>query len=264
MATDANNDQAVNAGNEGKVTFDERQQARLDELIKEAQGRASRDVRSELDSTKKQLSELLSQNEALKAETSKAKTSTSGATQTDEVKSLLEEARRASNEAKAEANRLKELAVAKEKEAADARSETLNIRKQIAIQNAATKNRFINLDDVVKLTQENIKWDDSRTRFTVFGDNGTERFNSAIEPMSLDEFYAEYASKHPYLVHGDAKTGAGSSESQRAGLSRSGKYTVEQIFGKTSDGSLANALKRTDPVEYARLKIVARENKLII
>jgi hypothetical protein len=99
-----------------------------------------------------------------------------------------------------------------ERERDEARNEAASIRKQVAIQNAASKQQFFDLSDVMSLTANKVVYNDDYKQFVVLGEDGKPRENAKLEPMSLDEFYADFAAKRPYLVKTDAVSGAGSSE----------------------------------------------------
>ncbi len=81
--------------------------------------------------------------------------------------------------------------------------------------------------------------------------------------MTVDEFFAEYANKHPYMVKSGARPGTGSSDSTNLGIRGNGKFTPELIFGKGSNSKLAAKLSVEDPKEYARLKEEARQKGII-
>jgi hypothetical protein len=248
----------------GKVTFDEAQQRRVDELIRDAMSRAGREARQELETTKSTLQSLQAELDAAKANT-KSGTPSQRAEAGKDVEALqaqIDEMRRAGETTKSENERLRKLAADKEKEVTDARSEALNVRKRVAIQNAANKLNFVDLEDVIALSERNVQWDADKGKWKVLGEGGSERYNSAIEPMSLDEYYAELASKKPWMVRGDVKSGSGSAEAGRSNLG-GGKYAVEQIFGPKSDPILANKLAKEDIKEYRRLREVARTARLI-
>lgn len=255
-----------NESTETKVVFTPEQQVKVNELIQDAMGRAGREareaaaaaaaaletLRTELGATRDELTTLKTakpvnkeSSEKVVAEDVKAQFEAIKATHTDEL------------------TKIKGLLDAKTKEAETAKSILETTRKRIAIQSAASKANFIDVEVVTKLTEEKIKFDEARGKFIVLNDNGSERMNASYEPMSPDEYFAEFAAKNPYLVRGDVKPGTGSAESQRSGLSNNGKYTVEQIFGPKSVGKLANDLMRSDPAEYKRLKAIAKDAKLI-
>jgi hypothetical protein len=252
------------SGGPKKITFTPEQQEKVNELIRQKQGQAAAELRQELETTKTTLRTLQSELETAKA-AAKSGTPTQRADAADDAKALqaqIDEMRRAGEGTKSELERLKKYASDKDKEVSEAKNEALNIRKRVAIQNAANKLNFVDLEDVLALTERNIKWDTDKGKWSVLGEGGTERYNSAIEPMSLDEYYAELASKKPWLVRGDVKGGTGSAEAGRSNLG-AGKYAVEQVFGKNADAAIANKLAREDIKEYRRLKDVARAAKLI-
>jgi len=256
--------EAQDDGKPVKVTFDEAQQKRVDELIREAQGRSARDVRQELETTKATLTSLQQELEAAKA-LSKSGTASERKEAKDDASALqaqIDEIKRAGESTKAELERARQAMIAKDKELNSVRESELNTRKRVAIQGSASKLGFVDLDDVMALTERNIQWDSDKGKWIVMGDGGVPRVNSAYEPMGLDEYYADVASKKPWLVRSDTKGGTGSTEASRSSLNN-GRYAVEQIFGQKSDPSLANKLAKDNPAEYRRLKQVAREAKLI-
>src|SRR5581483_11429597 len=148
------------------------------------------------------------------------------------------------------------------KEAEQAKLELLNTRKQVTITSEAVKHNFINTEQVLKLTSDNIKWDDAQQRFIVYGEDGRERYNSQYEPMTVGEFLAEFAQNNKHLVRGDVRPGAGSSESARSGLNGQ-RYELKQIFGKESNSALASKLMKEDPKMYRAMKEQARAQGLI-
>lgn len=246
-----------------KVTFSEEQQAKVQEIIDEAVGRTATKLRQEHET---QLSQLRSELQQAQEQAKNATTAAGKEKAKDNAEALqsqIEEMRRASEGTKQEAERFRTLAQQKEQEVAQARQETLNIRREVAMARSAATQNFVNVDVVMKLTAESIKWDEGKNSFTVVGENGQPRLNSAFEPMTLDEFYQEFAAKNPYLVRGDVKTGAGSSDGKRFDVTTNGKYELTQIFGSKSDGNLALKLKKENPQEYARLKKMAQEQRII-
>lgn len=256
MATDATNDQAV--------TFDEKQQEKVNSLIREKMGEAAKETRAKLSETESILANAKAELESLRAELAKASKHkpAAGEPTVEELKSQIEEMKSVSQRSLADLEQQKRLALEKAKEANDAKAETLRVRKEVAIHRAASKAQFIDLNVVTKLTEDNVKWDEGRNKFIVVNESGTERLSSSMDPISLEDFYKEYAANSPYLIRPDARSGAGSSQNQ-SGLSSNGKYDVKQIFGKDSVPALANKLAKENKVEYNRLKQVARENGLI-
>lgn len=260
--TGTNQNQAGNDDTQGKpakVVFSPEQQERVNELIREAMGRAGREHReaaekavSELNAAKERLTQL-----EYEIKSFRQGKDNSGNKPSEDFKAEVERIKAAHTE---EVSRMKSTLSEAEKRAAEAEKTMLSVKKQVAIQAAASKINFIDIGVVNKLTEENIQWDPARNRFIVVVD-GKERMNNAFEPMSLDEFYVEFAAKNPFLVRGDARPGTGSTPSN--GVSANGRYKIEDIFGPKSKGALAAKLKREDPAEYRRMKEIARESGLV-
>ncbi len=249
-----------------KVVFTDEQQAKVNELIQGAMGRAGKEARETAVRLEGELTAARNDLAAAKAELAKATTPASKKAAEGDVAALqatIEEMKRATSNHATELQRLSDAAKAKDAEASEARKETINVRKQVAIANAASKVNFVNVEVVAKLTSDSIHYDADKKKFVVLGENGQERMNSAFDPMTLDEFYTEFAAKNPYLVRGDVKGGVGSTENKRFDTTANGKYEVKQIFGKDSDSRLAMELKRENPAEYARLRKIAVEGRLI-
>lgn len=269
MATEPIQDPALHTSNgegrnsEQKVEFTPEQQAKLQEIIDKAVGRNVAKVREEYTSQKSALeAQLAEAREAAKA----AKTPAAKVDANDEVAQLraqIDEMKSAGRSNASEAERWKSEAQKMQEQVRAAQDAALEIRKENAIANAAQKVGFVDVDDVVALTSKNIAWDADLSKFIVVSKDGQARMNAAFEPMSLDEFYADYAAKKKHLVRTDVLFGTGSTESSRAGLSRDGKVSVTDVFGKNSDAGKANRLAKENPAEYRRLKEIARAQKLI-
>lgn len=217
-----------------KVLFTTEQQVKIEEIIKRAQGRAAGAVRAELAATQAELAE--------EREKTNSKSSQGTAV---------------------EIERLKHAYDLKDRQLEAAKAENTNIHRANAIQSVISRIGFVDGDMIATLTEKSIKFDAPSGKFIVQNEHGSARLNNRFEPMSLDEYYAEYASQKPYLVRSDARGGAGSTAAGKSTLSSNGKYAVETIFGKKSSGSEAQKLFKENPAEYHRLKQVAKDNKLI-
>lgn len=249
-----------------KITFNPDQQKRIDEIIQESMGRAGREVKKQNEELSNKLQTLQAELEAARAETKAATTPSDkkeSKAEADALAAQIAEMKAIQTQTASEMERLKQLAAAKDRDVEAAKKEAVSIRKQVAIQNAASAQGFVDLDVVAALTSNAIQFDSEKGKFFVVGENGQPRMNSAYEDMTLEEFFQEFATKKPYLVRGELKAGAGSTEAQRSALNSQGKYTADQIFGRNSDPGLANKLAQGNPKEYARLKAQAREQKLI-
>lgn len=269
QANDKTND-GNNNNNEGKVTFTDAQQAKVQELIDSAVGRTGAKYKEQVQTLQTQVQELntnLSQaTEKLnKFSTSNNNNDKSGDAKEKvaELEAKLQEFQSVGARHKEEVTRLTTQVTEFKKRAEEANSATVTLRKSVAIQQAAAGVGFVDLDAVRTLTENSVVLDKESGQFVVLNENGQPRLNSAMERMTLKEFYSDYAAAKPYLVRSDAKTGAGSTESSRSDVSTNGKYTVEQIFGAKSDARLANDLAKSDKKEYHRLRKIAIEQGLI-
>lgn len=246
---------------EEKVTFTVEQQARVDQIVREAMGRAGGEVRADL-------TRVTSEKAALEAELATAKAAAKAATTPSEKKEAkadvealqnqLLEYKNAQATNQAELERIRKQIADKDAEIGRVKNDAVEIKKQVAMQIAAGKANFIEVGQATELTSKFVKFDETRNQFVVHSENGAERLNSSYEPMTLEEFYKEFADKNPHLVRGDAKGGAGSTQAQRPG-SVAGKYEMSQIFGPKSNGALANKLAKENLPEYRRLKAQAIE-----
>jgi hypothetical protein len=270
MPTDGTNDQANHDQNNDKqnqkVTFTTEQQARIDELIREAMGRAGRETRTELESTRTQLQTLQAELNTAKDALKTAKTSTQKADAAGDIAALhsqIAEMKSAGLSTQQEVERLRKVAADKDKEIETAKQSALNVRKNVAMREAADRCKFVDTSDVVEMTDKFVRWEPTRNAFVVINESGQERFNAAYEPMTLEEFYVEYAAKKPHMVRGDARGGTGSAESQKSSLSGDGIPTLEQLFGPKANAAKANKLAMENIKEYRRLKELARSAGLI-
>lgn len=251
---------------ENKITFTDEQQEKVNQLIREKQGEATRPLKTELDSVKTNLATLQAELQAAKEALTKATTTAGKKEASDEVESLksqISEMKTIKDTLLADVQKYQNMYKSKEDEVAKERQNNLSIRKQIAIANATSKIGFIDNSVVSKLTAENVSYDEAKGKFVVLNDDGQPKLNSAFEQMSLEEYYTEYAAKNPYLVKPDARSGGGSQSSQKSTLSADGKFTIEQIFGPKSNAVAANQLAQSNPQEYRRLKGLAKTAGLI-
>lgn len=236
-----------------KVEFSAEQQAKVQELIDSAVGRVAGKIRSEYEP---KVADLQRQLDDAKKPKQHGKEG-DGDANLDEYKRVIEQA-------KQEAERFRTMAQEREREIAAAREESLSIRKEVAIAEAASEIPFFNLGVVKTLTKDNIQWDAERGQFVVRGENGQIRLDSTLEkPLSLKAYFTEFASNNKYLVRADVKQGSGSSESSRSSVASNGRYEVTDIFGPKSDSRKAAALMKDNPQEYKRLKGLAKEGGLI-
>jgi negative regulator of genetic competence, sporulation and motility len=114
----------------------------------------------------------------------------------------------------------------REKERADrAEAENADIQKNQAIRDAASNLEngleFHDLPMVIELVKNTIVLDKDSGQYVV-KIGGVVKQNSALEPMSLVQYFMEYAQARPYLVKSQVKGGAGSKESGPGGVGQDG------------------------------------------
>jgi hypothetical protein len=247
-----------------KVTFDERQQAKVTELIIAGKSEAAKELRAEHAALKAETDALKTELAAAKAAAAKAPVGAKKDAATADVEALqaqIAEMKAVSESFKTEKEQLVAAANRKAQETTEARAEITRIKRDAEIKSAAGQHGFYNPDDVAALTSGSIRYDESRGKYIVVGDGDQPRLNAQMEPMSLDEYYADYASKHKYMVRSDFKGGVGSVTG--TGSSKAGMTPLEDLFGPKSNGALAQKLGREDPAEYRRRRAHAVEAGLI-
>lgn len=215
-----------------KITFSSEQQVKVDSLLKEAMGRAGSEARATA-------ARLQSEMNKLQAELKAAKEAAAVASG-DVVK-------------------------AKDAEIEKAKAETVAVRKQNAITEAGAKYNFYDPGkQLAKLTQDQIKWSNELNRFVVVADDGTPRVSlDGSTPLTVDEFFREFATKNPHLVKGEVKPGVGSRENQLPTPAVGERERISKLFGKGSDSRAANILALSNPAEFKRQRYLARSYGLI-
>lgn len=235
-------------------------QEKLDEIIKNAMGRAGKEHREAAEAAAARVKEL--ETELATVKTSKTETKEVDPTDVKALQAQLEEMRNANKTTLQQFERLKSEKEGLEKTLDSTKNEAINIKKHVAMQEAANAFGFIDLEEVIALTDKHVKFDSSSNKFIVVGDNGATRMNTLYEEMNLKEFYQEFANKRQHLVKSSHRAGTGATAST-TDPNLAGSFSVEKVFGKNSDPMLAQKLKKANPNEYARLKTVAISQKLI-
>jgi hypothetical protein len=193
-------------GTPEKVTpsFDDKQQEFINTLFDKRFAKISEKHNTE----KKQLEDKVKELEAqLAAAGTKKDPPTDEDPDKKQFKSILENEKNKTKLAETQAQQ-------RTREAEEARSELLRTRKEVAMQRAAQKQDFHELEVVLKMTWDAVEYDEDTKQF-VIKENGVIKQNSSLQPMTLEEYYNTFASQRPYLVKGDIKGGAGSSEGYR-------------------------------------------------
>lgn len=230
------------------VTFTPEQQAKIDEIIRDRQGKAASEVRAENDRLKKEL-----------ADAKKTKSTEGNTTDTDPD---AKELKRIADQRKLEADNARREADVAREEAKVAKAETRTVQKRIELATAAGKQDFVDVNDVLQLTERFVKFDETAGKFVVVNEDGEPRYNLAYQPMSLEELFADVATKKPHLVRSNVKPGVGSSQNQSS-TTKNSKFELTDIFGPKSDAGKANKLAKDNPVEYKRLRLQAVETGLL-
>jgi hypothetical protein len=249
------------------VHFDEKQQAKMDEYIRKASARAGAEARTEAEKVRREKADLerkLEEQTALTEKAKKAAPRSGDDTDVEALKAQMEEVKKAGLATSQQLESAQRLLASKDKDIKAAETKTLEVMKTTTLKEAAQAKNFVNSDLAIMATKDSVKWDETSNQFIVVDPaTGTQRMNREYNPMTLDEYYTEFAQKNPYLVRGDVPGGTGQSVSQRWTGSANGKFTVDQIFGRKSNSKLANDLYRADLPEYHRLKAIAKTQGLI-
>jgi hypothetical protein len=237
------------------VIFTAEQQAKIDEIVKKAMGRAGKDAREQLDIERAEKSRLTAD---LKA----AQDALANATNTDERDKLREQIQSISQELESEKQSRR-----------DSENREISYRRSALIAQACLDHDLIDAEIVTGLVENNIMWNPDRKSFDVVtapreisddDDSDDNSDDDVPRETTIAEFFADFAHKKPYLVRSHIRTGSGSGDSSRSGLPTGRQvYKVEDIFGKGSSSQLANRLAQKDPAEYRRMKAEARTKKLI-
>lgn len=195
------------------VTFDDNQKAAITSIIEERLTRQKTAHQKELEAKEAEIAAKV--EAALAAERERAKGGKEGKVDDDAEKAqykALIDAEKARTKAASDA-------LAEEsKKRGELESTNKKILKDVAISRAITDQdtfHFHNTDVVKVLTEGRIVFDDETGQYQVKDENGVIMQNNSLQPMSLKEFYSQFASQHPYLVSSNAKGGTGAGESNR-------------------------------------------------
>ena len=221
------------------VTFTPEQQAKVDEIVRNAMGRAGGEARNRATELERQTAQLESELEKLR----------SASPQTD-IERLHHEHKKAM-----------EAAAQKQHEADELRNQLQTFRKEQAITRAAERFGFHDSAAIAELTNKFVEFDPQYNRYVVKDEHGSPRLNNRLEPMSLDDFYQDYAANHPWTVRAEVRPGIGSTPSSTT--TNGEDIPLEKLFGPGSDSALANKIAQRDIKLYRRLKQDARARGLV-
>lgn len=224
MDTETTNQTAETASTTGqpeqkpeKVTFDARQQDKVNELIREAQGRAAKEVRAELAAVREKLSRL----EAVQPPSR------------EEIEAL----ERRAAEAKVAL--------------AEAEAIGQSTRKQSRLLHACQG--FLEPELVATLLKSQTAFVDGELRPT--NEHGSPLLNTHGEAMSLDEFVRQFGEKRPWMVRSQAKGGSGSVASR--GSSAEEPRAADYFGPQASKSGDLHRISRENPTLYRRLRAEA-------
>ncbi len=125
--------------------------------------------------------------------------------------------------------------------------------KDAFIISQAQRQHFLDADVIVKLTRDNLKWDEGTKVFTVLDDSGQPRTAPDGSPLTPEQFFEGYASDRNYMVAGQVRSGGGgtSSSGSRSPVTEDWR----RYFGKdTAQAANASKIARQDPEQYKQLQ----------
>lgn len=216
----------VNPDDKTTPTFDDNQQKFINEMFDKRFGKIQSKHADELKSATDKIAELTLALEEHKASKPGKKDGDPDDAKEKQFKELIKAEQSKYTDAQ-------KVLGEKDKEINTLRSESLRIRKEQAIRDAASKQGFHEIVTVIKLTGDEVVWNDDHNAFVVM-ENGIVKNNASMQPMSLDEYYAAYAAQRPYLVSSDMRGGAGSkkNDTDSKGL---GVINTKADFKSTKD-----------------------------
>lgn len=179
-----------------KIQFSAEQQTKVDELIRQAMGRAAKELRSEKE-------KLVADLELAQAQLSTYKESTSP-----------------------ELQKARELLAESEVKRTAAEQREATARRNITLREALDKADVLQTADAIKLLGDSFKWENDT--LVAVDQFGAVRKDATGAPLSVDAIVAEFAQARPYMVRGSVKRGAGSTESTQFAKV---DPKVEDIFG---------------------------------
>lgn len=265
MATDATNPALDNTSDDGVNKLTTAQQKLFDDKIAERLQRHQKELQAKI----KQLEDDLVAAQHVAAEAKAAaevspKNNQIAKDASDEaviLRNEIEELKKANKTVQADRDAIKKEAEKAQQAVVVKDHEMIAVRKRNVMSEASGKFKFINPKQVLRLTEDLVKYDKDLDDFIVVNEAGTPRINSSTDPMSLTELFIEFGTLNPQHVQADALPGFGSSES-KSKLNSKG-WALEDIFGRNSDMNKANDLFTKDRAKYDAMRKEAKEKKLI-
>ena len=213
-----------------KVEFSEAQQQVFDAALKRAMGRAGADSRAEA--------------EKLRLENQRLKEVAAGQGSADELERVRGE-----------------LASSKLEQAAILEA-SVKSQRDLVIAQESSKHGFIDVDTLQRLTRQNLRHNTTTGTFEVVDDSGVPVLNTAQEPISVTDYFADYAAKRPWLQRGTVKSGGGGSSS--GGVPVSTTLPLSHYWGPNSSAKDCNALSINRLLDYKRMRAEAVRQGLCV
>ncbi len=214
-----------------KVEFTPAQQAVFDAALKRGMGRAGADARQEA--------------ERLRTENQRLKEVAAGQGSADELERVRGELA---------SSRLEQQAILET---------SVKSQRDLIIAQESSKHGFIDVDTLQRLTRSNLRHNAATGSFDVIADDGTPVLNAAQEPISVTDFFADYASKKPWLQRGQVKSGGGGTSSGGVPVP-STTLPLSHYWGPNSSAKDCNALSILRPDVYRRMRLEAVKQGLCV
>jgi hypothetical protein len=194
-----------------RVSFTPEQQAKVDQIVREAHGRLARDLREQLAKEKAEKARIEAELEIARAAASPDATA-------------LEKAQYETQQ---------------ERQRREAAEQALVRRdREDAIRAAARTAGFVSETQALKLVD----------------------VPEGATPAEIEKLVSDYGAANPNLIKGQVRPGSGSTPA--SGLPAP-TVPLEKLFGRDSDARLANALAIKNPVEYKRMRAVAKAKGIL-
>jgi hypothetical protein len=222
------NEERPQPGQPQKIAFSPDQQEKVNQLIRDAQGRAAKELRVELDRTKAEL----------EAARTLAPKTDSGAV---ELAAQVSELR-------AERDTLRR-----------ERADSILTADLLSVAGAE---EFHDTDLATRLMRDHVRLAEDGKPVVVNAD-GTPRLNANLDPMTLGELARAVATERPFLVRSSVRSGSGGVESRSKVEPFGG---LDKLFGPGASKDAAAQLNRMalrDPQRYRSMRRQAVEKGLI-
>ncbi len=223
-------EQTAPASAEEQLTFSPEQQEFFNKTLNKRYAEIQKRSDARVAALENELNELRSK---VQPDAQKSEEPTQSATKSvdkDKLEAKLLEATKVIDLYKAKEETFQAKLLAEQKEKQNLNDKLLKERKDNAILNACQKEQFISPIQAKKLVEDLIRYDAETDSWKVFGENGEERFDEQLRPLSIEGCIKEFAVKNPHLVQGSKAGGTGSTEASR----KTGKKWTRSEISKMS------------------------------